>query len=233
MLIAAIAAAGWRLRNEADEFKARERTTLGRRVTPGPPPPAPPAAAPVSVAASTYLDIAQKMLFSRDRNPQVIVDPPKPPDPPKPLPPLPTVSGVMDIGDGPIVMMSEKPGARPRGVHPGETIGEFKLVSVAGDELTLAWQDRTVIKKLQELIDRSGPATGPAAGAGGGSTPQAQAAPPPPPAVGKAEPGVQLSDGVSSCQSNDPSPAGTVVNGMRKVVSHTPFGDACHWETAK
>ena len=74
----------------------------------------------------------------------------------KPLPPLPTVHGVMNIDGTPIVMMSDKAGARQRGIHPGDKIGEFKLVSVNNDELVLSWEDRTVSKKLEELIDRGG-----------------------------------------------------------------------------
>jgi hypothetical protein len=234
VLIVAVAAVGWRLHKEADEFRDRERKTLTMKVAVPPAPPAPPATPPQKVTASSYLDIAQKMLFSKDRNPQVILDPPKPPEPPKPLPRLPSVTGVMDIGDGPIVMMSDKPGARSRGVRQGETIGEFKLVSVKDGELTLAWEDRTVTKKVQDLIDRGGTESGSApGGAPAAASAPTASAPPPPPVVGKAEPGVQLSDGVMSCQTNDPSPAGTVVNGMRKVVSQTPFGNACSWVAVK
>jgi hypothetical protein len=229
-LIALIAAAGWRLRKEAREFHARERATLQTKVAAPAPPPQPAAAPAPTVTAASYLEIAQKMLFSKDRNSQVIVDPPKPPDPPKPLPPLPAVHGVMNLGDGPIVMMSDKPSSRHRGVHPGETIGEFKLVSVTDDELVLAWQDRTVTKKLQELISRGGDEPGGAAGPAGQA---AAAAPARPQAVGKPEPNVKISEDVATCQPNDPSPAGTIANGMRKVVSQTPFGNACRWEAVK
>ena len=228
-LIALVAAGGWRLRKEAQEFHARERATLGKKVpVPAPPPPLP-AAPPPAVTASSYLEIAQKMLWSRDRNSQVIVDPPKPPAPPKPLPALPSVHGVMNI-DGPMVLMSDRAGGRQRGIRPGEKIGEFKLVSVDSKELVLAWEDRTVTKTLAELIDRAGDSA-PATGVTG--SPGVGAAPPVPAVVGKPEPGVKLSDGISSCQTNDPSPAGTVVNGMRKVVRQTPFGASCVWEAVK
>jgi hypothetical protein len=231
LLVAAIALAGWQLRKEARELHARERATLDKR----PPVPAPlvqpPAAPPPMVTGAAYIGIAKDMLFSKDRNSQVIVDPPKPPDPPKPLPPLPVVHGVMDIGDGPIVMMSEKSGGRHRGVHVGEKIGEFKLVSVNKTDLVLGFEDRTVKKTLQELIDRGGVEAGAVAGqtgpAGGASSTPA------PPVVGKAEPNVKLSEDTATCQTNDASPAGTVVNGMRKVVMATPFGNACRWEAVK
>ena len=232
LLIAAIALAGWSLRKEAREYRARERALLDKH-PPIPPAPAQPPITPApTVTGAAYLDIAQKMLLARDRNSQIIVDPPKPPDPPKPLPPLPSVHGVMDIGDGPVVMMSEQSGGRHRGVRVGDNIGKFKLLSVNKDELVLAFEDRKVKKTMQELIDRGGVAIvaaqpGPA-GMGTG-VPSAPA----PPVVGKAEPGAMLSPDLANCQTNDPSPAGTIVNGMRKVVSQTPFGNACSWEKVK
>jgi hypothetical protein len=231
-LIALAAAGVWQLRKERQELQAREKGTLGSK-PPLPKPPAPlPSTPPPAVTASTYLDIAQKMLWSHDRNSQVILDPPKPAPPPKPLPTLPSVFGVMNIGDGPIVMMSDKPGARQRGVHPGEKIGEFKLVSVDGEKLVLAFEDRTVTKTMHELMDRGGVESGAVAG-GSYQPPGTVAAPSAPPPPGKAEPGVKLSEGLSNCTTNDPSPAGTIINGMRKVVRQTPFGDSCFWEAVK
>ena len=237
VLIAALAGGAWRLRKERQDFRARKQATLAAKVPAAAPAPAPPAAAPPAVTASSYLDIAQKMLWARDRNSQVIVDPPKPPEPPKPLPPLPAVHGVMDLGDGPIAMMSDQPGARHRAIHPGEMIGKFKLVSVDSEEMTLAFEDRKVTKKLQELIDRGKDSAPPAGGAavqgaaGGGSSTTAVAAPPAP--AGKPEPGGKLTETLSACQPGDNSPAGTVMNGMRKVINQTPFGPACRWEAIK
>ena len=226
-LIAAIAAGGWQLRKEARDIRLRERKTLSSKPPAPAPPPPPPAAPAPSVTASSYLDIAQKMLWSKDRNSQVIVDPPKKQEV-KPLPPLPGVHGVMNF-DGPLVMMSEKPGARQRGIRPGEKIGDFKLVSVDREQLVLAFEDRTVTKKLDDLIDRGAESGSP----GGAPAPAAASAGAAAPAVGKAEPGAKLSEGLTTCNSNDPSPAGTVVNGMRKVVRQTPFGNTCFWEAVK
>ena len=236
VLIAAIAAGVWRVRNEARDFQARKAGVLRTKVPVPAPPQAPPAAPSQAVAATSYLEIAQKMLWAKDRNSQVIVEPPKPPEPPKPLPALPSVHGVMNLGDGPIVMMSDKPGSRHRGIHPGEKIGEFKLVSVDADELVLAWENRTVTKKLQDLIDRGQDSgTGGTGGQGASSVGFAPGygPPPPPPPPAPPEPGVKLTENTSSCNPGDPSPAGTIVNGMRKVVMQTPFGPACRWEAVK
>ena len=234
VLIAAIAAGAWRVRKETEAFKSRERATLAKK--PAIPAPSPAQSTPPTppVAAASYLEIAQKLLWSKDRNSQVIVDPPKPPDPPKPLPPLPSVHGVLNLGTGPIVMMSDKQGARQRGVQAGETIGQFKLVSIEGEELVLAFEDRKVKKKLQELMERTQDAPG-ASGASQsaptGTVTTSSALPPAP--AGKPEPGAKLTDTLSACQAGDTSPAGSVVNGMRKVVNQTPFGVACRWESIK
>jgi hypothetical protein len=39
----------------------------------------------------------------------------------------------------------------------------------------------------------------------------------------------QISPPVKNCQAGDTSPAGTVVDGYKKVIEQTPFGRACRW----
>jgi hypothetical protein len=34
---------------------------------------------------------------------------------------------------------------------------------------------------------------------------------------------------MKACQPGDTSPAGTVVDGYKKIVEQTPFGPACRW----
>src|SRR5277367_2618003 len=82
------------------------------------------------LTAASYLEIAVKNLFSQDRNPNVIVDPPKP-VPEKPAPPLPVAHGVM-LWDGfpPTIVLSEKAGGPQKGYRPGDTIGPWTIVSV-------------------------------------------------------------------------------------------------------
>jgi hypothetical protein len=236
VLIAAIAAGSWQLRKESIAMKERQRAFLNQR-PPAPPPPVAPPPAPAPVAhASSYIDVAQKMLWAKDRNSTVIVDPPKPPEPPKPLPPLPAVHGVMNLGDGPILMMSEGANARHRGVRAGDMIGVFKLVAVEGEVIELAYDNRSVRKKITELMDRGddGAPAGPAPAPSANTPPHlVNAAPTPPPPPAKPEPGVKITETLSACQPGDSSPAGTVVNGMRKVVRQTPFGASCVWESVK
>jgi hypothetical protein len=39
----------------------------------------------------------------------------------------------------------------------------------------------------------------------------------------------QISPPVKNCQPGDASPAGTIVDGFKKVIEQTPFGAACRW----
>ena len=73
-LLALLGTLGWMLRAHWRETRARELATLAkaarRSVQLPPPSPAPPEA----VVPANYLDVAQKTLFSKDRNPNVIIE---------------------------------------------------------------------------------------------------------------------------------------------------------------
>jgi hypothetical protein len=219
------------LRREWLEARTREQVVLQQRIKPVPPPPigALPAGDPVRAAG--YADIAQKTLFSKDRNPDVIVEVPAPP-PPKPMPPLPVFHGLLNLGDGATAILSEKPGAEHRDFRPGELVGEFKLVAVNNEEIVLEWEGKTITKKVDDMIDRT-PAPAPhAAAAAPATAARAIEVTPPPPA--HAAPGDDLGGrGISACQKGDTSPAGTVTDGMRKVIKNNPFGASCYWEPVK
>jgi hypothetical protein len=50
------------------------------------------------------------------------------------------------------------------------------------------------------------------------------------PAKAATGPGADTGRGFKVCDPNDNTPAGTVVDGYRKIVNATPFGDACRWD---
>ena len=167
------------------------------------------------------------MLFSQDRNPNVVVEV----APPKPVPQFPVAYGVMDLGSGPNVILSEKAGAASRAYALGEKVGEFTLVGYAQDELVLEWEGQQFRKKLRELAPKS--ATEPAAaGAAIARAPvtavQAVAAKPV-----ESAPGAELSSDTKACVAGDTAAAGTVKDGYKKVSSATTFGSACWWERVK
>jgi hypothetical protein len=230
-LLALAVAGAVHLRREWTEARAREQAELGKRIQPAPPPrmPAPPAIEPVKAAG--YNDIAQKMLFSKDRNPVVVVEAAPAPKV-VPMPPLPLFHGVVNLGDGPMAIMSLGPKGPHRDYQPGDEVGDFKLVAVDNEELVLEWKGQTITRKVDEILDRSTaapPAPGPAAASASASTPTPPRVVAPAPPV----PGGDLSAGVKACQPGDSSPAGTVADGMRKVIMPTPFGSKCYWESEK
>lgn len=225
-LLALCTAAGVHLRREWAEARDREQAMLRKSIRPVPAPAvaALPPTAPVK--AESYGDIAQKTLFSKDRNPVVVVEPPPPPKP-VPMPALPLFHGVVDFGDGPLAIMSLGPKGPHRDYQPGDEVGAFKLVAVNNDELVLEWDGKTITKKVDEILDRTpvAPAPGPASAPAAPLAPKVATAPP--------APGGELNGGVKACQPGDTSPAGTVTDGMRKVIKPTPFGSKCYWESEK
>ena len=207
------------------EARKRAEVVLGQRVKPAPAPPFTPLAAPERLQAAAYGEVAQQTLFSPDRNPTVIVEV----APPKPMPALPLVHGVLDLGDGAIAIMSAKKGDGQRRYRSGETIGEFKLVEISSRQLVLEWDGKQIAKKLDDLIDRSEPAA--AAGDAPRAATQAAASPKAVSAsANPSAPGIDMGAGLRACQRGDTSPAGTIVNGMKKVISNSPFGQICRWE---
>ena len=233
VLGAAIFAAGWQLRRDWLAARAREQATARQTVKPQPAPPLGIAKPAQPVAATAYSDIAQKMLFSKDRNPNVVVEVQAPP--PKPMPPLPLLHGVMYLGDSPTAILSAGKGNPEQvGVHPGENFGEFKLVDVSNDEIALEWDGQVINKRVDEMMAQStAPAPAEDSRPKGASASAAAPKSAPPQPRGEAAPGVDIGAGLSACQPGDSSPAGTIVGNKRKVVSQSPFGESCRWETLK
>jgi hypothetical protein len=228
MLAAVIAYAGYRLHQEWLNTKAREAATLNVKVKPAPPPPFTPLPQSPAVIASGYSEIVQQTLFDRSRNPDVVVELPPPP-PPKPMPPLPAFHGTLNLGTGPIAILSIPPGPE-KAVEIGESIGQFKLLGVNTEEIAFEWDGKTVRKKLEEVA-AAGPAAEPvsaAAPAGRTETVTPTAAPAAPPRA--SGPGADTGGGHKACVPNDSTPAGAVVGGYRKVVIPTPFGQSCRWD---
>jgi hypothetical protein len=230
-LVALIVLAGWRARQSWLGAQEREQALLrASQKAPLLPPPLASLPAVEPVSAAGYLGVAEKMLFAPDRNPTVILEPVKP----KPMPPLPVAYGVVNLGDGPMAILSEKSGSPNRAFRAGDTIGEFKLVAVNAEELVFEWEGQKVAKKMEELRERAASET-----SSGAEAAARAPSPPPPPVQAQAPvserplgPG-ESAGGVRVCQPGDSSPPGTVVDGFRKVVSVTPFGRVCRWEPAQ
>jgi hypothetical protein len=231
-LAMALVYAGVRIRGEWLAAKARERATLRAKVASLAPPQLAPLPQTPPVLPSSYLNIADKMLFDKSRDSKVVVEPPQPP-PVKPVPPMPAYHGQMDIGGGPIVFLTTPGDAGRQSARIGDRVGPFTLVDANTAELTFEWEGQTIRKSTEELLDHSIPAPGPAI-----ARPEAAAAPAPTmPVMPKTPtgPGADVGDGTGRkhCDPNDSSPEGAVVDGMRKTSRVTPFGSQCWWEPAR
>jgi hypothetical protein len=221
-LMAAAIYAGVRVRSQWQAAKERENAILSRRVAPSPAPPLPALPPVPPVLPVEYADIAQQTLLDKSRNSTVVVET-APAPAPVPVPPLPFYHGQMRLpGEGTIVILSETAGGANQAVHPGETIGPFKLVGASSQELVFEWGDKTIRKKLDELYDRSVAApSAPAAAAKASAAPAAPKTP-----IG---PGAQLNPNLRGCVQNDSYDDGAVVDGYRKTLVHGPFGVECGW----
>lgn len=222
-------AAGWKLREEWNADRARAEALRRQQVKAPPPPVTPAIPKPDPFAGATYVDVAQKMLFAKDRSPNIIVDPPKP-VPVKKMPPLPLIYGVMGLPSGMTAMMAEKPEAGNHGVHVGETIGEFKLLAISQKQITLEWDGQKIEKSLDQMMDEAREKAPPPAqnAAAPAAAPQVPAGPP-----GAAKPGKDIGGNIRACDPTDTSPGGTLADGYKKIRTITPFGEHCEWAPAQ
>jgi len=238
LLLVLIGLSGWRLRVMYEERLRRQAEFMRAPAAAAPPPvvliPPPPG----QVSAINYLEVAEKLPFSKDRNPTVVQEVVAP----KPMPALPRYYGMMNFGAGPRLILAAAAGAPQKNYGVGDTIGEFKLAKVAQSGLVFEWDGKEVPASYEELRDRS---TAPPAGASTGAAPvSAGTAPTPQAASGvkqiapvtsvssteASKPGIDIGSSIKACQPGDNSPAGAVVDGYRKLVTETPFGKSCRWE---
>jgi hypothetical protein len=221
---------GVQLRHEYQAAKAREAALRAVRISPAPAPPWVPLANDPPVLPSGYKDVAMKNLFHPSRDPNVPVELPPPPPPPPPMPDVPRFHGQMNLGDGPMALLVEKPGMPEKAIKPGETIGQFKLVDVNTNEITFAWtfNGELARRSLREVADNTAPA------AGAPDTRSSPAASAPLPVVkSNVGAGEITGFGFKECLPNDSSPEGTIDRGFRKTIVTTPFGKSCRWDPVK
>jgi hypothetical protein len=237
-LVALAAALGWQIRERWMEGAARQHemiTAAARRMAVLPPPPL---AALKPVTAAEYLDVAQKMLFSKDRNPNVIIEPPAP-KPKPPLPALPEYYGQMAIG--PPVVVLAAPSSPQKSYHVGEKVGPFQIEAFDSETITFLWEDEKVERRLDDLRPKEAP---PKAATTAATRQAAKPAPAnsqavitrldtDPKADDKNPVGIDIGGGYSACKPGDQTPSGTVVNGYKKIVTRGLMGESCQWQSVK
>jgi hypothetical protein len=165
----------WLLRERYVQARAHEVAVLRNKVAPRPvlAPQTPPPARPSPPA--DYADVAQRTLFSKDRNPNVIVEPPKP-APERPMPALPIYYGQMDFGEPVAILSLPNQAASQKGYHLGDKVGEFKLVAFDREKIEFEWNGKKVERKPEELVAKEPASTAPPAAASAAAHPGAPAA---------------------------------------------------------
>ncbi len=211
------------------ETKAHEQSVLLKRTPLVAPPPVSPRPMVAKLQPTTYVEVAQKVLFSKDRNPDVIPPPPVPPPPPPPIPPFPSAHGVMIWGDVPPTIILSMGKGEQQAYRAGDKVGEFEIASITDQQIVLTWDDKTFVKNISDLeAEAAEPAEKKAR--------NAAPLPPGPPApvqtvAPKEGPGDPVTpDGrTRMCDSNDPSPMGAVVDGYRKIPMLNPMAPNAHF----
>jgi len=195
------------------------------------------------LVAGDYYEVAQKDLFAKDRNPNVIIDPPPappPPPPPPPMPELPAYYGTMALFGDPVVVLKIPKGAQ-KNYHAGDKVGPFQLVSFNREKVVFEWDGKLVERKPEELKEKAAAPeeaqpnppqqvsaangnsnTGPRAVSIGGAANDA--------AEGSKVVGADNGNGVRMCVKGDTSPAGAIVDGYKKRIATNMFGETCMWE---
>ena len=148
------------------------------------------------------------------------------------------------FGDHVVILSSAK--EKQKSYRVGDQIGVFKIVSFDSENIVFDWEGKEVKRAIRDLIAKA--ATQPQQQA------QQQQQQPssfqaPAPDSPQGGPGVSVKElsasksvteqnpqlgtdmgGVFACKTGDNSPAGTVVNGYRKMIANTLMGKSCHWE---
>jgi hypothetical protein len=226
-LAAALALIAWQGRVRWVEAQAQRRANLNQPIRHIVAPQPVPEAKPEGVQAAKYADVAAKNLFSKDRNPTVVVEVPKV-EPPKPMPALPVVYGVWTLSNGTKAIMAEKSGASSKTVRPGDAIGDFKILAMDSNKVTFEWDGKPVERNIEDLVDHSGATVAAGAGAGPAAPPAKPDAPPTAAALGKDNGTAEAP--TKACIPGEKSPLGSVVDGYRKTGVMTPFGVMnCSW----
>jgi hypothetical protein len=195
-------------------------------------PPAPPPSKPF--ASTDYIEVAQNMLFAKDRNPNVIVDPPPPAPPappPPPMPDLPAYYGTIALFGDPVILLSLPKGPQKK-YHAGDKVGPFQIVSFDREKVVFDWNGKMVERKPEDLKEKEGSVEQAAADAPPPRVEPLKLIPDPPPDAPKLSEVIGADNGnnVRLCVAGDKTPAGTIVDGYKKVITMNMFGATCMWQ---
>jgi len=232
-LAAALFFIGRVLHDRWREGEARREKVEHVKIVAAPMPPLTPRPMVQPLAATAYVDVAQKVLFSKDRNPDVIPPPPPPPAPPPKIPPFPAAHGVMLWPNVPPSIILSIGGAEQGVYRVGDRVGEFEIAGIDERHLTLTWKGQTFVKNISDLEALAAEPREPDRQATAKAPPQPVSAPPP--VVPQNAPGITMDpEGrMKTCDVTDTNPMGTVIDGYKKIPLVNPMapgGHFCLWQ---
>jgi hypothetical protein len=227
MLVAANAALGWYLHRQWKNYQSRVGWIYSGVAQAEPAVPS--ASRTRNVEAQNFAEIVNRNLFRPDRSNESAAENVK-------MPELPYLYGNMNLGDGSFSLMS--PGDQPPGpmkrVVPGDVIGGYKLVSIAGSQVIVEWGEKKVsidvsesARRVPHIREITAPGRSAPTGGQGGATPTAQVTTVAPTGGNSKSTGFA---GFGAPPGATPDlPVGTVMGGKIKVELQTMFGRSIQW----
>jgi len=237
VLAVALFLLGHALWSRWEDEQARKNEVANRKIVSDPVQSTPPRPVVPKLEPNAYIDVAKKVLFAKDRSPDVIPEPPPPP-PPEPKPPaFPVAHGVMIWGDvPPTIILSTDSKGEQRSYQAGDKVGEFEIASLDDRQIVLTWDGKTFVKNISDLEAAATPPPAERRTAANREPAAAGAAPPVQQVTNisqQAGPGggrnVTPDGRTKSCDRNDPNPVGTIVDGYRKVAVVNPLAPNAHF----
>ena len=199
------------------------------------PPEFPAPADPSPIRPAEFMPVVDRLLFSPDRNAEIVVETVAPEVAPRP--PLPQLSGLVDFGGGPTALMTADSARPPVWLAIGDKVGDFVFEGLEGEDIKLKWKEESFTATKEQLSRAPEPPRRTSARAPGRSArpegPRAAAAGAPADLAGggqDARIGPEIGPGRYAVVRGDDSPEGTEHNGLVKKVRKTPFGSSSWWE---
>jgi hypothetical protein len=144
-LLALLSVLVYHMRREWIDAHARTNAVLSAKIPSAQVPKLAPLSKVTPLTGIAYAEVAQLNLFSKDRNPQVIIDVVEPK--PKPIPPFPVARGVlMWEGTPPAIVLSVRPGGAQKSYRAGDKIGDFEIVSL-DNQYIVFWLGRPGVQE--------------------------------------------------------------------------------------
>ena len=185
------------------------------------------------------MPVVERLLFSADRNAEVVVETAEVAVDRRPA--LPQLSGVVDFGSGPTALMTADSDKAPVWLAIGDKVGDFVFEGVEGENIKLKWKEESFTATREQLSRAPEPPrrTTNARGSGprnprssqGSRTAAAAAAPADLAGAGQDNRiGPEIAPGRYAAVPGDDSPEGAEHNGLVKRVRKTPLGTSSWWE---